>query len=133
MKPLFAAVTLAAAVVFSVGFSACSTWGTRVPMGDTRYPKVPISHVVILFGPPQDGRPYEQIGVVSSLGGLLASEGDMLRKLQMAAASLGADAVIVRSKGMQVQGNQGVTVVNSNDIKTYWDYPKDHGIAIKYK
>ena len=63
-------------------------------MGEHRYPKVPIEHVVILFEPPQ--RPYEQIGIVSSLGGIFASEGDMFRKMQMAAADLGADAIIVR-------------------------------------
>ena len=71
-----------------------STWGTRVPTGEHRYGKVPVEHVMILFEPPR--RPYEQIGIVSSLGGIFASEGDMFTKMQMAAAGLGAGAVIVR-------------------------------------
>ena len=68
--------------------------GTRVPTGEHRYGKVPVEHVMILFEPPR--RPYEQIGIVSSLGGIFASEGDMFTKMQMAAAGLGAGAVIVR-------------------------------------
>ena len=100
-------------------------------MGDKHYPKVPIEHVVILFAPPQ--QPYEQIGLVSSLGGLFASDGDMYRKMQMAAAGLGADAIIVQGIGTTVQGGNGVTVVQSQSIKNYWDYPKTSAIAIKYK
>jgi hypothetical protein len=78
------ALFLAALYFLPVG---CSTWGTRVPMGDHRYARVPVEHVMVLFEPPQ--RPYEQIGFVSSLGGIFASEGDMFRKMQMAAADLG--------------------------------------------
>jgi hypothetical protein len=100
-------------------------------MGEHQYPKVPIEHVVILFEPPQ--RPYEQIGVVSSLGGIFASEGDMFRKMQMAAAGLGADAIIVRGSGSTIQSRGGVTVVQTQTVKNYWDYPKTNAIAIKYK
>ena len=56
--------------------------------------------MVILFEPPQ--RPYEQINIVSSLGGIFASEGDMFRKMQMAAAGLGVDAIIVRGSGTAI-------------------------------
>ena len=100
-------------------------------MGDTHYPKVPTQHVVILFEPPQ--KPYEQIGVVSSLGGLFASEGDMYRKMQMAAARLGADAIIVRGAGTTINSGNGVTVVQSQSVNNYWEYPKTNAIAIKYK
>jgi hypothetical protein len=41
-------------------------------------------------------RPYKGIGLVSSLGGWFASDGDNYHKMQMAAAQLGADAVIVQ-------------------------------------
>jgi hypothetical protein len=39
--------------------------------------------------------------------------------MQMAAAQLGADAVIVQGQGAQAQ-------------RDYWQYPKTSGIAIKY-
>jgi hypothetical protein len=61
-------------------------------MGDQHYPSVRTQHVVILFEKP--GRPYKEIGLVSSLGGWFASDGDNYHKMQMAAAQLGADAVI---------------------------------------
>ena len=100
-------------------------------MGEHRYPKVPVEHVVILFEPPQ--RPYEQIGIVSSLGGVFASEGDMFRKMQMAAAGLGADAIIVRGSGTNIQSRDGITVVQTQTVNNYWNYPKTSAIAIKYK
>lgn len=100
-------------------------------MGEKRYPKVPVEHVVILFEAP--ARPHEQIGIVSSLGGVFASEGDMLRKMQMAAAGLGADAIIVRGTGTTIRTAEGVTVVQSQTVNNYWDYPKTSAIAIKYQ
>jgi len=121
-------VVLLIALIFLTG---CSTWGTKVPMGGQRYPKVPVDHVMILFESPE--RAHRQIGIVSSLGGVFASEGDMYRKMQMAAADLGADAVVVREKGATVQNTGGVTVVQSQEVRNYWDYPKSHGIAIKFE
>ena len=100
-------------------------------MGGKRYPKVPREHVVILFEPPQ--RPYDQIGIVSSLGGVFASDGDMYRKMQMSAARLGADAIIVRGTGSVVNAGSGVTVVQNQSVNNYWDYPKTSAIAIRYK
>ena len=96
-----------------------------------RYPPVPPEHVMILFAPPE--RDYEQIGIVSSIGGLFASEGDMFRKMQKSAATLGADAIIVRESGASVAGGEGVTVVQQQTVQNYGDYPKTHAIAIKYK
>ena len=64
-------------------------------------------------------RPYKEIGLVSSLGGWFASDGDNYHKMQMAAAQLGADAVIVQ--GAQAQSQ-----------RDYWQYPKTSGVAIKY-
>ena len=86
-------------------------------MGDQHYPSVKTQHVVILFEKP--ARPYKEIGLVSSLGGWFASDGDNYHKMQMAAAQLGADAVIVQ--GAQAQSQ-----------RDYWQYPKTSGIAIKY-
>ena len=112
--------------------AGCSTWGTKVPMGGKRYPKVSREHVVILFETPK--RPHEQIGLVSSIGGVFASDGDMYKKMQMAAADLGADALIVRQGGVAaVTTGTGVTVVQSQTVKNYWDYPKTEGIAIKWQ
>lgn len=84
------------AAYLGVLLSGCTTWGTKVPMGDQHYPSVRTEHVVILFDPPS--RPYQQIGVVSSLGGWYTTDGDNYHKMQMAAAQLGADAVIVRGE-----------------------------------
>ena len=114
-----------------LSLAGCSTWGTTVPMGGKRYPKVPREHVVILFEAPS--QPYEQIGIVSSLGGVFASDGDMYRKMQMSAARLGADAIIVRGTGSVVNAGSGVTVVQNQSVNNYWDYPKTSAIAIKYK
>ena len=118
-------------VAITLLLAGCSTWGTKVPMGEHQYPPVNARHVVILFEPPSG--PYEETGVVSSLGGVFASEGDMYHKMQMAAAQLGADAVIVRGAGTAtVKSQGGVTVVQTQEVKTYWDYPKTSAIAIKY-
>ena len=104
-----------------VGLSGCSsslnTWGSNVPMGEGKYPEVPVEHVMILFDPPK--REYVQIGIVSSIGSLVASDGDMFRKLQKEAAAMGADAIIFRAE-TQSPGNSSI-------------YPKRNAIAIKYK
>lgn len=121
---------IACSILFAA-FSGCSTWGTKVPMGEHRYPRVPREHCLILFAPPS--RPHEQIGIVSSLGGAFASDGDMFRKMQMAGADLGADAIIVRSDSATVSTGSGVTVIQNQVTKNYWDYPKTSAIAIKFK
>lgn len=100
-------------------------------MGDHRYPKVPREHVVILFETPT--RPFTQIGIVSSLGGRFASEGDMFRKMQMAGADLGADAIIVRGAGTTVRSGAGVTVVQNQTVTNGWDFPKTSAIAIRWQ
>ena len=87
---------------------------------------------MILFEPP--ARPHDEIGVVSSLGGAFASEGDMLRKMQMAGAQLGADAVVVRGgAGATVRSGSGVTVVQSQQVNTSWDFPKTSAVAIRWR
>ena len=102
---------------FALSLSACTTWGSKMAKGDQHYTPVKTEHVVILFEKP--ARPYKEIGLVSSLGGWFASDGDNYHKMQMAAAALGADAVIVRGQDTQSQ-------------RDYWQYPKTSGIAIKY-
>jgi hypothetical protein len=97
--------------------AGCTTWGSKMTMGDQHYASVRTDHVFILFEKPT--RPYVEIGLVSSLGGWFASDGDNYHKMQMAAAALGADAVIVRGQDSQAQ-------------RDYWQYPKTSGIAIKY-
>jgi hypothetical protein len=83
--------------------------GSKMAMGDQHDSSVRTQHVVILFEKP--GRPYKEIGLVSSLGGWFASDGDNYHKMQMAAAQLGADAVIVQGSQPQSQ-------------RDYWQYPK---------
>jgi hypothetical protein len=67
------------------------------------------------------------------LGGVFASEGDLFRKMQMAAAGLGADAIIVRGSDTTIQSRGGITVLQTQTVNNYWDYPKTSAIAIKYK
>jgi hypothetical protein len=104
-------------VCAAVSLSGCITWGSKMAMGDQHHASVKTEHVVILFEKPT--WPYKEIGLVSSLGGWFASDGDNYHKMQMAAAALGADAVIVRGEDTQTQ-------------RDYWQYPKTSGIAIKY-
>jgi len=54
----------------------------------------------------------------SVLGGWFASDGDNCHMMQMAAAQLGADAVIVQGAQPQSQWD-------------YWQYPKTSGVAIR--
>ena len=145
-------------VAFAIlGFSACSSiteWGYKMPTGPDRYAAVPSERVDVLFNSPS--RPFKQIGIVSAMGGAYSSDVAMDRKLQKAAADLGADAVIIvgQSQGiMTVPGTQ-TTLASSNTSGTVaagsfnaqttttattigmpamtFGYPKSQGIAIKY-
>ncbi len=95
--------------------SSLNTWGTTVPMGPKKYQSVPVENVMILFAAPN--REYDQIGLVSSIGGMFASDGDMFKKMQKEAAQIGADAIIVRTE----------------DKRGPYEYPKTNAIVIKYK
>src|SRR6516164_1191322 len=75
---------------FYILLAGCNTWGSKMAMGDQHYAPVRSEHVVIFFEKP--ARPYMEIGLVSSLGGWFASDGDNYHKMQMAAAALEADA-----------------------------------------
>jgi hypothetical protein len=86
-------------------------------MGDQHYAPVRTEHVIVLFEKPT--RPFIEIGLVSSLGGYFASDGDNYHKMQMAAAALGGDAVIVHGQDPLSQ-------------RDYWQYPKTSGIGIRY-
>jgi len=81
--------------------------------------------VQVLFEPPAP-ESYEQIGFCSVLGGaaFITPDTDMLRKLQKAAADLGADAVILR-KETHAAGYGG-------GWRGY-DYPQNSGIAVKWR
>lgn len=105
--------TLAALTL--TGCSALLTTGNSIPMGPGKYPATAKGHVVILFDEPD--RPHEKIGIVSALGGTYTDEGRMHERLQIEAAKLGADAVVVRPTAN----------------KNIWEYPKNSGTAIKYR
>ena len=75
---------------------------------------------MILFETPS--QPYDQIGVVSALGGYYSTDAEMYHKMQTKAAQLGADAIIVSGPGAQsVQTGSGVTVVQTTTVKSAWD------------
>lgn len=100
-------------------------------MGEKKFPPVKAEHVMILFERPE--QKFEQIGIVSSLGGYYTSDGDMFKRMQSDAAKLGADAIIVREGGAtSIRGAGGVTVVQTQTIRSAWEYPKTNAIAIKY-
>ncbi len=113
---LVSSIGVVVALLFVTGCeSSLNTWGTTVPMGPKKYPPVSVESVMILFEAPT--REYEQIGLVSSIGGMFASDGDMFKRMQKEAAQIGADAIIVRTeKG-----------------RGPYEYPKTNAIVIKYK
>jgi hypothetical protein len=145
----------------AVSLAACSSiteWGYKMPTGPKRFAAVPPEQVEILFAVP--ARPFEQIGIVSALGGAFSSDVAMYKKLRKAAADLGADAVIVtgQSQGLMtapgvqttlgnvyttanVTGNRYNATVVGNTTSTAttigapamtFSYPKNQGVAIKY-
>lgn len=84
-------------LVLCLGLGGCTTYGYKTAIGGQTYAPVDWHKVKLLFHEPT--QPYEVIGVVSTQGGITASEGDMTRKLLKSAAELGADAVIVTGEG----------------------------------
>jgi hypothetical protein len=130
MTHLFKLVLLFGTLLITGCSSALNVWGTTVPMGEKKYAPVPTEHVMILFEAPK--QEYDQIGLVSALGGMFASDGDMFKKMQREAARLGADAIIVRpADGTPTKTGDGVTIIQSQ--KSGWEYPKTTAIAIKYR
>jgi len=128
-SPLILA-TLAAAL-FTTGCTSINTWGTAVPMGPTRYPAVPTEHVMILQSPP--ARAYLEIGYVSAIGGVFANEGEMYQKMQMKAAGLGADAIILQpAAGAATKPADNATHTQSVVVTNAALYPRNTALAIKY-
>jgi len=82
-------------ILCALGLAACAQGG-RVAMGN-KYAPVAVENVQILFQPPP--WPYEQIGIVTSLGAQVASDATVYRELQNQATQLGADAVLIISAG----------------------------------
>jgi hypothetical protein len=73
------------------------------------------------------------------MGSSFSSDVAMYKKLQKAAADLGADAVIVSGQSQSLASPSGVqsTVVTGNTAITKggpyaFSYPKNQGLAIKY-
>jgi hypothetical protein len=126
-------LTILATAAMLAGCASMNTWGTKVPMGEVKYSSVPTEHVMILFEPPK--KDYLEIGLVSALGGVFSSDGDMFRTMQKKAAELGADAIVVRQgNNSTIKGSDGATVVQTQTVvKTGWDYPRTSALAIKYK
>lgn len=131
MKSAFLLVSMAA-LFSNAACTSINAWGSKVPMGGAKFAPVPPERVMILFEPPS--RPHDQIGIVSSIGGIYASDGDMFKTMQKEAAELGADAIVVRNETSgSIQSNGGVTVIQSQSIGTAYNFPKTSAIAIKYK
>jgi hypothetical protein len=70
-------------------FAGCSS---TIPVSANRYPAVPVGSVQVLFQEPT--RPYEVIALVGTEGNLTPFVAD-INGLRVAAAKVGADAVIV--------------------------------------
>jgi isopentenyl diphosphate isomerase/L-lactate dehydrogenase-like FMN-dependent dehydrogenase len=102
-------------------------------MGETRHAATRAETVMILFEKPD--QPYDQIGIVSALGGYYTTDAQMYQKMQSKAANLGADAIIVRGDGATTvsSSNGGVTVIQNQTVRSAWEYPKTTAIAIKYR
>lgn len=94
-------------------------------------PTNPQAVAVLWHMPPQ---PHEVIGVVSVLGAQMASDVHMLRKLQKAAADLGADAVVVQREDAMRRGfiAGGGSPEGWGMLGSYDEFPKNRGMAIKY-
>lgn len=114
MKPI-PTLTLTLLLILITSCNSLLTTGNTVPMGPEQHPRTSAEQVMILFDVP--ARPHDSIGIVSALGGMFTDEGRMYQRLQIEAAKLGADAVIVRP-----------TAPTSG-----LGYPKNSGTAIKYQ
>jgi hypothetical protein len=103
-------------VISAFVFSGCTTsdrrwlWATGLRVNENRACRHPFRTTCAAL---QRNRPC------LVLGGWFASDDDNYHKMQMAAAQLGADTVIVQGAQPQSQ-------------RDYWQYPKTSGIAIKY-
>jgi hypothetical protein len=109
------------------------TYGNSMRTSSSVYPPTNSQSVAVLWEAPN--RPYEVIGLCSVLGAQFSSEVQMLRKLQKAAADLGADAVIVKREGSIKRsfiagsgGQAGWGLMGGTD-----EFPKNLGEAIKFK
>ena len=96
------------------------------------YPPTNPQTVAVLWQmPPQ---PHEVIGIASVLGAQAASDVHMLRKLQKAAADIGADAVVVQREDAMRRGliAGGGSPAGWGLLGSYDEFPKNRGLAIKY-
>jgi hypothetical protein len=123
------------AVLLALATVGCTTWGSKTPMGPTRYAPTNFQQVRILWNDPSE--PYEEIGLVSVLGGaaFITQETDMPRKLQKSAADLGADAVIIVREGAtrNVTAGGGGSSSGWGFGASSFEYPRNLGRAIKYR
>ena len=121
----FCRLLILSLAIASVG---CTTWGYKTPTGAVQYPRTDYRMVQVLFESP-DPATYDQIGFCSVLGGaaFITPDTDMLRKLQKAAADLGADAVILRKETTSFGASGSAAAFGAHD------YPQNSGIAIKWK
>jgi hypothetical protein len=136
MKSLLrAALMLLPATLVTLAVAGCTTWGSKTPMGPSRYAPTNFQQVRILWSDPSE--PHEEIGLVSVLGGaaFITQETDMLRKLQKSAADLGADAVIIVREGAtrNVTAGGGGSSSGWGFGASSLEYPRNLGRAIKYR
>ena len=139
MKKLFYLLVL-------ISLQSCGSWGSKTRFGET-YPPNKVEKVEVLRFFPNE--PYKEIGAVSAIGGAWSSSAELVNKLRKASADLGADAVVLGSKGSTslttgggASNTQGqVNVVGNtayyNQTTTQsgpqtYNYPTYEGIAIRY-
>jgi hypothetical protein len=80
----------------SIAFLSSCTNGGKLLTGTQRYAATQEQTVEILFETP--ARPHVTVGIATVMGGTMATETQMYRKLRKAAADMGANAVIVQQK-----------------------------------
>ncbi|QTD87938.1 MULTISPECIES: hypothetical protein [Xanthomonas] len=138
--------------LIATAIAGCSTSGTAVRIGENTYPPVTPDHVVLLVAAPS--KPHEVIALVEGVAATddyftkERTEAAAIKAMKEKAASLGADAIVLTSKGSapygqistgtaygsstQTAGNiTGLATVTSTSMG--WEKITFSGTAVRYK
>ncbi|CAD1794151.1 hypothetical protein QSH46_015475 [Xanthomonas arboricola pv. juglandis] len=141
-----------ALVVLVLVLAGCSTSGTSVLIGENTYQPVKPDHVVLLVSPP--AKAHEVIALVEGVAATddyftkERTEAAAIKAMREKAASLGADAIVLTSKGSAPYGQistgtaygtatqsagtiSGMSTVSSTSIG--WEKITFSGTAVRYK
>lgn len=138
--------------ILAITLAGCSTSGTAVRIGENSYQAASADHVVLLVQPPS--KPHEVIALVEGVAATddyftkQRTEAAAIKAMKEKAASLGADAIVLTSKGSapygqistgtaygsatQTGGNiTGMATVTSTSMG--WEKITFSGTAVRYK